>query len=494
MAESKDVAIPIAAYNAGVADRAIIKALRGGTRAMRTAARDYLPQEPKEDHERYRVRVARSFLFPALTNTASRIVARPFSREVTIRGDLDARLEPIRTNTDLSGSNLTTFGRWMFESGVYNGVSFVLVDFPKTSGEQSAADELTGGVRPYFVAISADDMIGWRHVVDAKTGEQISVFARWKEKRTESDGDYADKEVNWIRVLQAKTVNAAGEVREGRFEEWRENDNEKGNYTLRNTGSYLWPGRGLPLFPFYTNRTGTFTATSPLMDLAWKNIEHWQTASDYRMALRFALLIMLTATGLTAEEVKKGLKLGHGAYNAFKNPEARLQFTETTGAGLEQGRKSKEEIREEMEILGLQPFLRASANTTATSQRSTDDKNEAPIQAWVREASNVLLQCYRAAGTWLGVELPEDLRIEVFSEFKLLGSRRDVVEQLIKLRNLSPHAIDLVTLLKECVRNGILSEEADVEAIAAAAREESEATMGGLFGVTGGDEGDGEAA
>ena len=51
------VATPIAAVAAQSEDRALVRALMGGTRAMRAAGQRYMPIWPAEDNESYKARL-----------------------------------------------------------------------------------------------------------------------------------------------------------------------------------------------------------------------------------------------------------------------------------------------------------------------------------------------------------------------------------------------------------------------------------------------------
>ena len=483
--ETSPVAVPTPDYLAMAPDWHVIDSLLAGTRGMRDAGEEFLPKEPEESlgprqpetgETRYDLRRKRSFLFDGYGQTIKECVARPFAREVTTRGTLLPVLEPLTTNADLAGSSLTTFLRAMFQDGANYGIAHVLVEFQNTEGTQTAADELEGRVRPYFVRIPPQSLIGWRYEHD-ENGAVVITQMRWAEVRREADGPYGENMVNWIRVLNAASIDSDGLEVGGTWEEWREDDEDENEYRLMDSGPYLWPGRGLPIYTAYFEQTGIMSGSPPMLEMAWKNIEHWQRASDYSMAVRFALLILITATGLTNDEQKAGIRLGHGAFNTFTNHDAKLEFTEATGGALEQGRKSKDEIKEEMEALGLRPFMRKAANTTATSQRSNDDKTEAPIQSWVREINSTALQAFKAAAKWLNLDTNDDFRVEVFNDFKLLDNQTDIVDALIKMRSMTPHGIDHETFLEGMVMNGVLPDETDIEEIIARIAEEQQAAL-----------------
>ena len=58
-----DVATPNAASMAMAQDWTLIHDLMGGTRAMRSAGEKWLPREPGESPEAYRIRLGRTYLF-----------------------------------------------------------------------------------------------------------------------------------------------------------------------------------------------------------------------------------------------------------------------------------------------------------------------------------------------------------------------------------------------------------------------------------------------
>jgi len=52
----------------------------------------------------------------------------------------------------------------------------------------------------------------------------------------------------------------------------------------------------IPLVPFYALRTGFMQSRPPLLDLAYMNVEHWQSSSDQRSILHTARVPLLTVT------------------------------------------------------------------------------------------------------------------------------------------------------------------------------------------------------
>jgi hypothetical protein len=465
--DGNDVAFESKAYKEDQEDRNAILALRSSTSGMRDAGIEYLPKEDREEDTRWQARRDRSFLFGALDDTIDKLVSKPFAQEVTIRGTLPEKLEPMLRNVDLAGTTLTQFARRLFDAGVGYGLSHVFVDFQQTGGTQKKDKEQKGEVRPYFVFVDPVDLIGWKEWT-APNGEKLIVELRWREIRQETDGKYGTKDVNYIRVV----ANPPTET--GFFELHREKDDDAGEYALvpEASGPFLWNLPGLPFFTHYTDRVAFMRAKPPMLDLMWKNIQHWQQSSDKSQALRFASLIQLHGRGIPKEVVESGLPLGHGAVHLFQSPDTVLEWLEASGSSIEVLESAIDKLVEEMETLGKNPLLRKTANTTATSQKSSDDKNEAPIQAWVRDLASVLRDALVAAGLWVGATLPDDTAPEVFNEFKLTGSRTDIVKSLLDMRKAGDISHEL--FLTEIKKHGFISDEVDVEKEIAKVLEEKE--------------------
>jgi hypothetical protein len=134
----------------------------GGTRTMRKAGKRWLPREPAEEPAAYRVRLLRSFLFNMFGDALEKLSAKPFQQEVTIEPNKDVLpepLEPLLSNTDLNGMDLTEFARKVFKDALKYGVTHVLVDTPVIDGlppeaKLTIADEQRLDIRPFFTHVS----------------------------------------------------------------------------------------------------------------------------------------------------------------------------------------------------------------------------------------------------------------------------------------------------------------------------------------------------
>src|ERR1700722_19685897 len=151
-----------AAVDAMAEDWTLIDALMGGTATMRRAGKTYLPQWPAEDRESYVARLATATLFPAYERTISVLSGKPFSKPITIGEDVPKKFGPWLEDVDLQGRNLHAFAADVCAEALAYGFCGILVDAPPGEGVRTIADERKAGVRPYFVHVSHDAILGWR--------------------------------------------------------------------------------------------------------------------------------------------------------------------------------------------------------------------------------------------------------------------------------------------------------------------------------------------
>ena len=426
----------------------LLHALLGGTDAMRAGKEQWLVREPRESPESYRNRLSRSFLYNAYRDTVEKLVSKPFSRPVTVQGFLPERLEAMVSDMDLNGRDLTQFARDVFTSGVTYGCSHILVDFPQFSPTATLADERASGVQPVFVHIKPTQVIGWRSET-AENGKQVLTQVRIHEVKVEGNGQYSDKEVDYIRVYTPQD-----------WQLWRrDSENDEDEYTLVDEGVHSFGE--IPMASYYISRSGVLTANPPLEDLAFMNLAHWQSMSDQRNILRFARVGLLFAAGFSEEEMEEGLTIGPNQLIRSTNADAKVSYVEHNGHAIQSGQEDLDKLEDRMKVLGLQPLMQRSGNQTATGRALDESRTHTAIQAWIRALENTLRQAFEIAAKWVKLELPEDFALDINNDFGLSERATDDIKSLIEMRNTSQ--ISGETFLREVKRRGLLSENVDIE-------------------------------
>ena len=440
---------PCGAYNAMRCQWSLIDDLLAGSEAMRARAATYLPKFPKEDINHYQIRVTNSSLFGAYSDTFKSICSKPFSRPVTIQGELTEPLDSIADDVDGQGNALGALAKDCFADLVNRGVTHVLIDYPITVSEDGSKPNLqqerTAGYRPRLIHVRPDQLIGWRTQEDA-SGKPVLTQIRIAETKTEPDGEWGEKQVHYVRVIEP--------------EQWRlysKQGDDKEYVVVKDGKNSL--GK-VPLVTAYSNQTGFLTGEPPLKELAERNRKHFQSESDQTNCLHVARTATLFVKGFD-EEQTKGIALGPNQLISTLNPNADVKFVEHSGAAIEAGAKDLADLKEEMVMLGLQPFTRVTGTQTATGQSIDESRANSDIQAWVITLEGLLYRAYKLAAEWVKVELPEDFKADVFNDFALWLRATEDIANLIVIRQ--ARELSRLTFLREVKRRGILSETVDVE-------------------------------
>lgn len=463
----------------------LIHDLLGGTSRMRDVGNKWLPLESKEKRSDYIVRLRRSFLFEGYKNGVDRVVAKPFSRPITVDGDEQPEWIPdLVKNADLQGRDLTVFGKAVFEDGVHHGLSHVFVDFPSPGdGVQTAEQERLLGLRPYYRHISAKDLIGWRPILIG--GQHYVQAIRYREKVTVPVGSFGDREVEVITEVVAGTIEVdpatrTEQFRPGTVRRWMRDvrQSEKRLHVGRSSEQewtpmgpprpFTFPRPWLPIATFYTNFEAFMKAKPALEPLAWLNLMHWHSSSDQRNILRVARVGMIHLTGATKRQIEEGVPLSPFSIVMSENPEASLDIVGYSGTSIDAGRQDLLDIKDEMELWGLRPFM--ERRTTATARIIDEGAVDCDAQLWalelecaLRQAANFWQIWRLPAGTGFRqeVELPQDLRFHVFDDFALSSRARSEVAELTTARK--ERLISHDTYINELRRRGTLTDSVDAE-------------------------------
>lgn len=431
------------------------RALMEGTDAMREADREFLPQEPAESGRSYENRLKRSVLFGAYKKTVATSTGRPFSRPITFER-FSSRLESLNANIDLQGNNIHVFARHSFMSGIAHGHSFVLIDHPKRPDLTGDADEPPSlemerglNLRPYWRKIDAFDVIGWRSKIVG--GVEIPLQVRIKESTTKPVGQFGEKTVERIRVLEP-----------GGFRLYEKRDS--GQWELEDEGQFIKANgeimNKIPLVPFYSTMPKAFYTTTPsLIDLAFMNVLHWQSSSDQENILHVARVPILFGSGFLDDD-----DIEIGASRWVKGPEgSSLAFVEHSGAAIQAGRDSLEDLENRMRVMGAEILVRDPNRVTATQKILDSDEATSELQDMVTRYEDFLAQCYVLTAEWLG-EDPESAvgTIDIFKDFGISSGAFDESNALLQAR--LSRQITQETYLREIKRRGLIGDDVDVEA------------------------------
>lgn len=412
----------------------MIRALLGGTSAMRAEGRKYLPQWPNEDRESYDARLAVATLYPAFSRTVEILAAKPFAKPLQLSESAPEKIREWMDNCDLQGRNLHTFASDVMVDCMAYGVSGVLVEYPTTSNVRSLADERASGARPYLVRYAPGSVLGWR--MDGGRLTQLRLL----ETITEDDGEYGEDVVEQVRVL-----------RPGSWQVFRGGESGWGLYDEGTTSL-----SEIPFVFFYGNRIAQGVGAPPMLNLAHINVEHWQSYSDQQTILHVARVPILALIG-----VDDGIAITVGSKSALRLPAgADVKYVEHSGAAISAGKEAIADLEERMRSTGAELLVIKQGDITATQTRSEDDGNKSALQKIAEGVEDALDQCLQYAAMWVGeadggnVSLHKDFGAATLS---------DASAQLVVTMQ-QAGLITKETAIREQQRRGLLSPDIDIDA------------------------------
>lgn len=387
------------AVEAMAAEWPMIDALLAGTSAMRAGGKTYLPQWPKETDESYKARLATATLFPAFKRTAAVLAAKPFAREIQVDPEtVDSSVSGLLDDVDLQGTNLQPFAADLFLQVMQRGLCGVLVDTPPAQGVRTRAQERAAGVRPYMTVYPAGTILGWK--AERRKEGAVLTQLRLLEEYSEPDGEWGEETDNQVRVLTP-----------GHWQVWRKKKGgPKEDWALFEEGDTSIDV--IPFVFFYGVKKGFGIGAPPLLELAYLNVEHWQSASDQQTIMHVARVPILFAAGFQDGD---NITIGSASATVSSDPNAKLSYVEHTGAAISAGRQSLLDLEDRMRQIGAELLVQQPATVTATAVRSDDEGNRSILQKIVEDFEESLAACLNLMGKWLSKD--SKAKIELYKDF-----------------------------------------------------------------------------
>lgn len=437
---------------------ATIDALMGGTVAMRKAGERLLPKWPNEEDESYKARLRTATLFPAYRRTVGVMAGKPFSRQLTLSSDTPAQLAQWSDDIDNEGVNLHSFASEMFLEAVGWGFGGILVEAPKkitpaNGRAPTRAEQQAAGIRPYWVRVKHDQVLGWR--TRKINGASVLTQLRIAEADTEDDGDFGEKEVLRVRVLEP-----------GAYRVYQAPQGKSSNWTIVDHGS---TGLDVITFvPIYGVRRRFMVGAPPLVDLAHLNVKHWQSQSDQDTILHVARVPILFAKMFGSDAT---ITVGASTAVKAEHKDAELKYVEHTGEAIEAGSKSLQDLEQQMIQSGAELLVKKPGQRSATESAIDAEANKCDLQriAEAFEDSLDLAMYYTARYA----SLDRGGKVTLFKDFGA-STLTEASGQLVNDMQ-SRGLIRKVTAIKEQQRRGILSADIDPETEVALAEEEGPA-------------------
>ncbi|WP_244370814.1 DUF4055 domain-containing protein [Rahnella sp. ChDrAdgB13] len=418
----------------------MITALLGGTPAMRQAGKTYLPQWPNEDDGFYKNRKDTATLFPAFPRTVEVLSGKPFSRPITFGEDIPESIKKMFDDIDLQGTNLHSFLANVCEAALGYGIAGILVDYPHSEGVKTIAEEKSLGLRPYFVKIDAECLLDFQS--QRINGYETITKLRFVEMvaETSPEDEFKEEIIEQVRVLDI-----------GRWRTYREKEDpvthekkwllhEKGTTSLQK----------IPFVPIYGEKIGFMRSRPPMAELAYLNVEHWQTKSDQQTILHVARVPILFGKGMDSGQ---DITVGAASAVISDKDSADLKYVEHSGKAIESGRLYILDLEDKMRQIGAELLVVKPGRITVAQTMAEDESGTCALQRIVGDLQDAANQAIQLLADW--IKEAKGGSISIFRDFgaaSLAEASADILMEMNVAGTLSNE-----TLFTEIQRRGMIS-------------------------------------
>lgn len=473
-----------------------VDALYGGTTTMREAREELLPKEPKESTLNYEARLSRTTLFNAYKRTIQNSAGKVFSREIIIDTDSEETLSLIN-DVDQTGRDITEFSQDVFEDALNKGVSYILVDHTVANGTGpngvvTLADEQEQGVRPYWIHIKAKQLRS--AVTEIINGAEVLTYFRYVEEQTVLNKETHEEESETVvRILLLNKETGRIEYQLWRNPEAQDKTLDSLNINVNAQLNKLDIGKGgewlldanesgvisenisrIPIVPVNTNRVSSYLGTPPLMDLAEKNIEYWQSYSDQKNILHYARVPIFTISANKTlqdpdEDTEEVMELsGNTVLDLGKDGKA--AWVEHGGNAIGAGRTDIQDIKDEMAVLGLELHTSRPGGETATAKAINNAETNSWLKAMALSLRNALEKALIYSAQYGGFAPEQIGDVMVNTEYSIPFRNSEDMKDLMEMYK--EGLLDATTVLTEAKRRNLLYYTTDIDDLALLATNE----------------------
>jgi hypothetical protein len=412
----------------------------GGTSELRARARDFIPQEPREDDAAYNRRIFHATLPPFLTRLASQAAG------VILRKGIDIQGDPYWTDwaTDVTGdgTTLNEYARRQLITAILYGHSSSLVDFPAAASPRNLAEERALARRPYLVPVSPKQILGWRTSTDSWSSDLTQV--RIRETVILAAGRYGEEITDQIRVLEP-----------GRYELWRPTTPRTNLPTaIQLPGPSAWDVHEtgtttldrIPLVTVYSNRDGNLLSRPPLLEVAQLNIAYAQRFCDFHHSIHVGASPILVLRGFDPDsESSLGLSVNSAL---LLPPDGGAEYVEPTSDAFDAQLKCLAALEDQISRLGINTLTQQNVTNAAAESKRMDRIDSDSIMAVIAgDLERSIAEIFSLAAAYVGIE-PPTISIPRDYENRLLdGNQITAYLQLYMQRAISQRT--LLTILQQ---------------------------------------------
>jgi hypothetical protein len=454
------VATPNAAYKKWRTVWKMVDDLLGGTQTMRDAGVQYLPMHTAESATRYMSRLNRTFLYNGFKRTITSLVGKPFSEDVHVAKEIPGQVMEYLADCDLLGHDTTFFAAQLTKVGLAKGLFHFLVEYPNVKGRLTLEEKKQQNVRPYFLFVDPDDVIGWQYKVIS--GQYILTQLRIKQCIMRQNGEFGEVEVQQVRVYDLAPEGVLFRLFELR------NDAMNQPVWMVVDGGVTTTKRIPFVTGYFGDRCGYMQAEVPLQDLMWMNIEHWQSSSEQRNILNIARIPFWVVSGYSEELDDQGapintIKIGSDQMIKLEDPQAKIEIVESNGNAISLGRTDLQDIEARMSIQGASLLYKKTGkgDTTATESAHDAEAEDCALASMMKELENKLSNGIRLMEEWESIPVTEGKLVTINTDFGI--EPQDAADLQALYQSRIAGQITHLTYLKELQRRKVLAPSVKIE-------------------------------
>ena len=190
--------------------------VKGGKDSLTAAGTAYLPRLPAESAANYQHRLDVAVFKPIYPRTIEKGVGKAFLKGITVK--TKPEFGRLIDNADGAGTSLETFAKELLYDAIHYGITYLLVDYPITTPNQTLADERASGAFPYFVNIKPTSVLDLRtqfngagvEVVYFRFLEEVEEFdAMWNCTTIQQVKEFIVTCVSFINIICLTVVKMA---------------------------------------------------------------------------------------------------------------------------------------------------------------------------------------------------------------------------------------------------------------------------------------------
>ena len=379
----------------------------------------YLPMLAEQQLAEYVKYQQRTPFYNATWRTIAGFIGMLFRKPATL--NVPDKMKELLKDVTMSGVDFNSFAQdCVFEDLVTSRLG-VLVDHPALQQdaegkpiELTVAQSQELGMRPSLSKYNAESIINWKF--ETRNNVHTLVQVRLRETVEEEVSEFETEAKDRIRVLD---LTNEGKYRVRLFDAETEEQIGGDIYPLMN-------GTNLSYIPFFfIGPDGAQTAIDDpiLIDLVDLNIKHFQVSADYENGCHLTGLPTVVVSGYKTDSFTEDGKtkepdfyIGSSTAWIFPDPNAKAEFLEFKGQGLQALEKNLDRKEGQMAAIGarmLAPEKKAAEAAETLHMRHAGEHSI--LGAIAVAVSGALLEALKVFAEWAGIT--GDIEFEINRDF-----------------------------------------------------------------------------